>query len=632
MPVRVWVGTGSALGANTVGTTAPRCQDERMKRLDVVAATLAVVAVLAATAQIAIAIRVAPDALPEKLIALAVTTPAIVLGVIVARRIPSNPVGAVIALIGTLPLVDLTLEVWGRSASTGTPLPGAAVVATAAESTWMLHYVGPILLALLFPTGRLLAARWRIAVAALVVIPIGFALVMFAPAELELLILPFPLALLGLLVAAVVAVVLRYRRGDEQQRRQLRWLTASALPLPLILIVCWFELVLVGSTNAVGIALALLIVALPVSVAVAMLRHELWGVDRVLAGTVRWTLIAAGVGAAFLVAVVLLGLVFGQTSPVAVAVATLSATLLARPLHRVIRAWVDARFQPRRTALLAAVRRFVADVRDGRAEPEQLAAVLAEAGGGGIRVIVDGAGARLDADETAEVTASDLQQVDAEARFPLELARLRLDLRDALAQTDASRARLVAAADDERRRIQRDLHDGAQSNLVALGMRLRSLQRGGEAPAVEPQLAEAVELVQRTIADLRAMAQGVRPSSLDEGLEPALRAMVRSVPVPVDLDLDPVAVPEPRATAAYYLAAEAVTNALKHARAGRIGISLTGEAGGLRLAVRDDGAGGPVDAIGFGLSAVRDRVEAAGGTLRVSSVAGSGTLIEAVFP
>ncbi len=462
-----------------------------MKRWDAVTGALAVVAVLAATAQVAIAIRVAPDALPEKLVALAVTTPAVVLGVIVARRLPANPVGAVIALIGTLPLVDLTLEVWGRSATTGTPLPGAELVALAAEATWMLHYVGPILLALVFPTGRLLSPRWRWAVAALIVVPLGFALVMFAPPDLGFLFLPFPLALLALLVAAVVAVVKRYRRGDEQQRRQLRWLTVSAVPLPLILVVCWFELVLFGTTNGVGIALALLVVALPVSVAVAMLRHELWGVDRVLAGTIRWTLIVAGVAAAFLVAVVLLGLIFGQASPVAAAVATLLATLLARPLHRGIRSWVDARFQPRRTALIAAVRRFVTDVRDGRAEPEQLAEVVA---GSGIRVVVDAAGARLEADDAAELTASDLQAVDAEARLPLELARPRLDLRDALAQTDASRARLVAAADDERRRIQRDLHDGAQSNLVALGMRLRSLQRGGEAPAVEPQLAEAVSV------------------------------------------------------------------------------------------------------------------------------------------
>jgi signal transduction histidine kinase len=604
-----------------------------MKRWDVPTVALAVVAVLAATAQIAIAIRVAPETLPEKLVALAVTTPAIVLGVIVARRFPANPVGAVIGLIGTLPLVDLTLEVWGRSAGTATALPGAYIVAPLAESTWMLHYVGPILIALVFPTGRLLSPGWRWAVATLVVIPVGFALItMFAPPDLGFLALPFPLGLLGLLVAAVVAVVQRYRRGDEQQRRQLRWLTASALPLPVILVVCWFELVLFDSTNGVGIALALLVVALPVSVAVAMLRHELWGVDRVLAGTVRWTLIAAGVGAAFLTAVLLLGLIFGQTSPVAAAVATLLATLLARPLHRGIRTWVDARFQPRRAALIAAVRRFVTDVRDGRAEPEELAAVLAGAGGAGIRVVVDDGDARLETDETAEITAADLQRVDAEARLPLELARLRLDLRAALAQTEASRARLVAAADDERRRIQRDLHDGAQSNLVALGMRLRSLQRGGDAPKVEPQLAEAVELVQRTIADLRAMAQGVRPSSLDEGLEQALRAMVRSVPVPVDLDLESVVVAEPRATAAYYLAAEAVTNALKHAHAGRIGIELARDAGGVRLSVRDDGAGGSADAIGFGLSGARDRVEAAGGRLQVTSTAGAGTVIEAVFP
>ncbi len=604
-----------------------------MKRWDVVAAALAAVALLAATAQVGIAVRAVPESLPEKLIAIAVVSPAVVLGLIVARRIPANPVGAVLVLIGAESLVDLTLEVWGQSGATASAVPGAPVAGAVAESAWMLHYLGPILLALIFPTGRLLSPRWRAAVAGLVLVPLGFALTLaFAPPVVAEVTTPaFLLGLLGLLVTAVVSVVLRYRRSGERERRQLRWLTVSAILLPAILLLCWVEFSVLGTTNGVGLALAVLVIALPLSVAIAMLRHSLWGYDRLLAGTVRWAVIVAVVGIVFAVAALLLGVVFGTTSPIAASAATLLAVVVARPLHRVIRRGIDARFQPRRERSLAAVRRFVTDLRDGRAQPEELDQVLQTAGAG-VHVVVDADGARLEADDPG-VTPVDLRELDAEARLPLELTRLRADLREALAQTDASRARLVAAADGERRRIQRDLHDGAQSNLVALGMRLRGLQRHrADDATLDAELSESVELVQRTISDLRAMAQGVRPSSLDEGLEVALRAMVRSVPLPVDLDLEPVAVHEPRATAAYYLAAEAVTNALKHARPGRIGISLGAVADGIRLAIRDDGSGGAVEAIGSGLSGVRDRVEAAGGTLRVSSAAGTGTLVEAVFP
>ena len=606
-----------------------------MKRWDLVAAVLATAALVAATAQIAISVRAVPEAVLEQLVAIAAVTPAIVLGIIVSRRNPANPVGAVLVLIGAESLVDLAIEVWGRSAGSSRAIPGAEAAASFAESLWMLHYLGPILLVLIFPTGRLLSPRWRWVVVCLVIVPLGFIVAgLVAPEELAgPASLPFVLGLLALLVAAVVSVVLRYRRADEPERRQLRWLAVSAIMLPVILVVCWVELVLFGTTNGVGIGLALLVVALPVSVAIAMLRHSLWGFDRLLAGTVRRALIVAAVAMVFLVVVLLLGLVLGESSPIAATVATLAATLVARPLHRAIRRWVDARFQPRRERLIAAIRSFVTDVRDGHAEPEDLQAVLTAAGGAGIQVVLDGGTAGLRTDPDADDLGLDVAELESQARLPLELARLRADLRDALAQTDASRSRLVAAADDERRRIQRDLHDGAQSNLVALGMRLRALQRRDPQPAErEAELVEAVELVQRTISDLRSMAQGVRPSSLDEGLEPALRAMVRSVPLPVDLDLEPVDVPEPRATAAYYLAAEAVTNALKHARPGRIGITLGGVDGGVRLSVRDDGSGGASEAIGSGLAGVRDRVEAAGGRVLVSSPIGSGTLIEAVFP
>lgn len=619
-----------------------------MKRWDVVAAALAAVAALALAAQLLIVIRAAEPQLGGALqvaILAVVTTPAVVLGVIVARRRPDNVVGALLTLIGTASNVGTVLENWGATVDTADPLPGADAIQPIAAAAWMLHYLGPVLLVLVFPTGRLLAPVWRVAVVVAFAIPVWFATVIaVAPDEdsAQLLAAPALLGLMALLVMTVVSVAKRYRRSDDEQRRQLRWLVLSATLAPAALAVCWAGVLFFDSFDLVGIVLALLLVALSVSVAVAMLRHRLYGFDRLLAGTVQAAAVVAAITIVFAAASLFLGLFLGGSSPIVAAGATLAAALVFLPVQRWLRRFVDKRFQPRRERLLAAVRAFVVDVREGTAAPEDLAAVLARAGAPGVDVVAGDAAdgrpvARLAASPEARLTAADLRELEAEARLPIELARLRGDLRDALAQTDASRARLVTAADDERRRIQRDLHDGAQSNLVALGMRLRELQRHGargarDAASADAELGEAVELVQRTIGDLRALAQGVRPSALDEGLEPALRALVKSVPLRIDLALDEVAVPEPSATAAYYVAAEAVTNALKHARPGRIGISLARTVAGTRLAIEDDGAGGASEAMGSGLAGIRDRVETVGGRLRVSSGLGTGTLVEAIFP
>ena len=363
-----------------------------MKRWDVVAGALAALALVAATAQLAIAVRVVPALLAENLVALAVATPAVVLGVVIARRLPTNAVGAVLALTGTASLVDIALESWARTESASTPLAGAAIVAPIADGTWMLHYVGPLLLALLFPTGRPLSPRWRVAVVGCFVIPLGFVIVqpLVSGDDAFVAIAPFLAGMLALLVTSVVSVVLRYRRSGEQERRQLRWLMAAAPLLPLALVVCFVEVALWGTTNGVGIVLSLLIVALPVSVGVAMLRHNLWGVDRLLAGTVRWSVLVAAISVVFGGSALVLGLGFGASSPVVAAIATLAAALAFRPLQRAIRRAIDARFQPRREHLLREVRAFVLAVRDGRAQPEQLHDLLQRAGGPGLRVQTDG--------------------------------------------------------------------------------------------------------------------------------------------------------------------------------------------------------------------------------------------------
>jgi signal transduction histidine kinase len=589
-----------------------------MTRWDAVAGAL--LGVFAATVVVqALALRTTGD--PSDLLFMAAAVPSVVIGFIIARRQPTNMVGPVLMLVGLLPEV-----VFASQASAHLEWFGAGVAGTLADLDWILLYLGPIALALIFPTGRLLSPAWRVVAVGCVVVPVSY-LVLGALQGPEILAIILPLMMFALLIASVVSAGIRYRRGDEVERRQLRWLAVSAVLAPAALATCWAGYLIFSTDQPVGWVLLLLFVALPVSVGIAMLRHRLYGFDRVLSRTVLWATLIFIIGLLFATLVVVLGSVIGDASPIVAAIATIVCAVVFLPLHRALRRWIDARFRPARERAIRAVRAFVAEVSAERARPEDLEAVLREVTGDA-RLAVSGTS--IVPGEASALTASDVRELELEARLPLELGRLQSDLRTALDQTAASRARLVKAADDERGRIQRDLHDGAQQNLVALGMRLRTLQRSPD-PRPE-EFEDAVALVQRTIAELRSLAQGVRPSALDEGLEKALRTMVRSVPLPVDLDLEPITVSDAVATAAYYTAAEAVTNALKHAGAQRIRVALDCSADGMRLTVSDDGHGGANEGRGSGLAGIRDRVEAASGRLTVQSTPSSGTRVEAVFP
>jgi signal transduction histidine kinase len=195
---------------------------------------------------------------------------------------------------------------------------------------------------------------------------------------------------------------------------------------------------------------------------------------------------------------------------------------------------------------------------------------------------------------------------------------------------ESSRSRLLEVSYQERRRLERDLHDGAQQRLVALGMALRIGQRHLEdgRTDVSGLFDQAVAELGTAVAELRQIAHGLRPSSLDDGLVNALTMMVGRVPVPVRLDLHPDVV----ATTAYYVASEAVVNAVRHAEAATIGLRVATADGSLTVQVSDDGPGGATLRPGAGLAGLADRVAAAGGGLRLTSPLGSGTLVEAVLP
>ncbi len=220
------------------------------------------------------------------------------------------------------------------------------------------------------------------------------------------------------------------------------------------------------------------------------------------------------------------------------------------------------------------------------------------------------------------------------AAVPVELARLRVELRLQLAEVESSRARIAQAGYEERRRLERDLHDGVQQRLVTLGIVLRRLQRSlpREAQMLVPALDAAVDEVAASIADLRTLAAGVRPPRLDEGLAAALADLARGAAIPVEVAATPDRAPPEVEAAAYFVACEALTNAVKHAAPSRVTLQTTRTPDSLRLVVADDGIGGAAPGSGSGLAGMVDRVAAQGGSLALDSPAGAGTRIAVELP
>jgi signal transduction histidine kinase len=200
----------------------------------------------------------------------------------------------------------------------------------------------------------------------------------------------------------------------------------------------------------------------------------------------------------------------------------------------------------------------------------------------------------------------------------------------------ASRARLVASSDEARQRIERDLHDGVQQRLVSLALdvgRAESMTQPEQLPLRDELSSLRYGLV-GVVDELREVAQGIHPAILTEGgLRPALATLARRSPVPVDLDVrGGDRLPEPVEVGLYYVASEALTNAIKHARATHVVVDLQLDSTVAELQVSDDGVGGADMRAGSGLVGLSDRVHALGGTIEVRSPAGRGTRLDAHIP
>jgi signal transduction histidine kinase len=612
----------------------------------------------------------------------ALGAPGLILGVLlVVRR--QWVVGALLVALGVLPLALLTPDSVVSSGSA--PHGFALVLAVANVAGWVWLYVPPALLAAYFPDGRLGRGWW--------LLPLGWAVFLVTfhaavaldpetygsrsdqipgtpPADTP----PWVEAVLGvgalvlllaLLIGSAARMVVRFRRGTAKVRRQLKWFVLSILLLPAVLVAAWAAYLLTDVADVVVVVgLLLVYVSVPVSVAIAILRHDLYDVDTLVSRTVAYTILTGGLVAVFAAITVGAGVLVGRGSDVVASGATLVCAMLFGLLRRRVQSVVDARFDRGRYEALAELDRFVDEIREGRVEPEQLESALRQAlRDPGLTIVYrlapdgetpwctsEGEPADLPAGRTLEVSVAGMVLAcvgyDAAARrpgllrealhrahLPLELAYSRIALRRALADTRASRAHLVEVTDAERRRLERDLHDGAQQRLVAIGMSLRLAQRAADpADPMQTVLGTAVHDLQTAVAELRALAGGVRPRGLDEGLPTAIRGLVRASPVPVDVRVTAHPVPEAVATTAYYVAAEALTNALKHADPRSVIIDIADGDGCLTVSVSDDGRGGAVVAKGQGLAGLGDRVAAAGGVLTVDSTPGAGTRVEARLP
>lgn len=601
-------------------------------------------------------------------------------GLWVSRHQPGSALAYLLVLPG-LQAALLALE-GASTALDPRRVPGGDYITVGSQGTWVFIYVVIAVPLLYFPTGHLTSRYERVLLWLIIGDAMVFTMVVAAapgpflpPDELAPHVfgtLPTlvadvlgaaALAVLPLTLIALAAHLFRRQRASVgATRRQFRWLSLGAGLLPLTLLATWVSYILVGNGDPVVlIGLTTAYVVLPALMATAVVRPELFDPARLLATATVHVTVTAGLLAVFAGVTAIAGLLLAQGAPEVALAATAACALgLARVRSRLQRP-VDRWLYPARQVAFTAIADLQRDILTGKAEPEQLQARLAGAlrddtlvvqyrapaqsdsvgvdepqvGLGGTRSTDIRLGAQVVGILTTRADLSpELHQDIAERMAPLvELGRVRVDLRRALRDADESRARLLSVSYEERARLERDLHDGAQQRLVALGMALRLAQRHlSRGVDISEVLDEAVAEIGTAVSELRQLAHGIRPSCLDDGLELALASLVATTPVLVSVHVQAGDLGADVETTAYYVACEAITNAIKHSGADHIALDVTSGDGQLHVKVADNGGGGAQPTAGSGLAGLRDRVGAHGGRLDILTRAGHGTVVEAVLP
>jgi signal transduction histidine kinase len=608
-------------------------------------------------------------------------------GALITSRLPGHRVGRLFSVSGlviALNGLSYSYATHGLYATGGdVPSMSAAVLGWGQVTVPLMG-----LALLLFPDGRLPSRRWRPVAAGLAVAIVGFlASAALRPGPFDE---PFqrvinPLGVAGLrdamnalnsacwivtwvaLGLGAGALVLRLRRAHGDERQQLKWVLTVSIAVVAIAVPVlgsWF----IWDENVQWrmAVLGIAFIPFPAAAGIAILRHRLYDIDFVINRALVYGALTLLLGATYAAIALLLGAALGSGSAPATGAATLAVALAFRPLRARLQGAVDRRFNRARYEALHRVAAFLEDVRAGTAAPEGVEPLLREVlgdarlelrlllpdGGGYVdvrggpavdlpgdareRTPIERAGTRLGTvlhDPGAQERPDVLRRVVEAAGLAIEIARLRTALRRQLDEVAASRSRIVAAGDAERRRIERNLHDGAQQRLVSIGLALRHAQHELEPEAAARQTLEgALAEIGVAIGELRELAGGLRPAQLDAGLALALQELASRVAMPVAVDATAERFPDGLETSAYFIACEALTNATKHAHASRVSLSAQRRNGSLVICVADDGVGGAAPGEGTGLSGLRDRVGAYGGTLRIESERGAGTRLTAELP
>lgn len=481
-------------------------------------------------------------------------------------------------------------------------------------------------------------------------------------------------------MVGLVVLAARYVRAGHDLRRQMRLLFfVMAIALIGFVVDIAYKVAGAGTPQFVMVWYMVASLLIPAIIVVGIVQFRFFDIDLVVRRSVVYAALSLGIAGVYVVLAVIPGLAFGRRVPVELAVLlTIGAALLFQPVRKWLNAKADRWVFGERVNRYRLLTDFGADL-DRSVHLDDLLPTLAATVSRGlaadwVRVCLRGddrwladpvglAGEPSGEPELVEMldragetvgriecgpapepyTDADrelLATLAGQAATAISNARLTAQSADRLVELERSRARIVSAQDAERRRIERDIHDGVQQDVVALilkmGLARSQVARGETAPAaaLEELQADAREL----LGDLRELSQGIRPAVLsDRGLVAAVEARVAKLPLAIHLHADR----ELRSrrygadieAAAFFLVCEAVTNAAKHSAADSVRVDLSEDDHTLTVSVHDDGAGfAPVDGAGMGLVNLRDRVEALGGTLAVTGRAGAGTDVLARLP
>lgn len=463
-----------------------------------------------------------------------------------------------------------------------------------------------------------------------------------------------------MVIAVAVALIVRYRSSGQEARQQLKWVLVGAMS-----VLFWMALWIPWWQGTVGQAVqavlpGLCLISLAIGFGLSMFKYRLWDVDIVIRRSLVYGTLWLAIAIVYSAVAAGFGLVAGARFPVSVAIVlTVAATWLFQPARRRLELIADRLVFGRRESPITAIQEFGSSV-SVASQPADIAREFADVtrrllGARAVEVRVDGVQPAVvgDWDEgetiTVELTWGDetFGQLRCLLRRGETIDTEDLRLVEALASQAAltiSHARLasrmVTAQESERRRIERDLHDGVQQDLATqIGQLALARSRvKGDADLVD-SLYRIQNEMQRTLVEIRDLAQGIHPSVLrDGGLVAAIEDKISRLPLAVSIDdhdgIRNVRFSHDVETAAYFTVTEAVSNVVKHANATQISIGLSMAGDNLVIDVSDDGVGFDTHRIstGTGLSGLSDRLRALGGSLKVDSHPGVGTVVRAMVP